>query len=176
MPATLCTVCEQPGWFRATKGARLADCRCTCGGVLRLARRSTPRPAGRVLRTCAVCGANKFTGIVELLKAMTFRKSWRHGKRRRVMITLLEDAQPNVLPAGSYICGVHDPVEADDMRQRHDDEKDAFLHSLKGRSMEIDTTDGRGWDAMVARQVAEIDTFMVSWRRVPDDAPAPAKT
>lgn len=57
MAWAVCRVCGTERSWRAQRGARLADVRCACGGVLTALRTSTPRRtnAGQSYGRCAHC-------------------------------------------------------------------------------------------------------------------------
>lgn len=61
MPTATCQVCGREISYRNTRGTRLADYRCRCGGELR-GHPGSRKGAGKRFARCAVCGTRRHPG------------------------------------------------------------------------------------------------------------------
>lgn len=113
MPEAICKACGRQMRYRNTRGFRLADCRCGCGGELERAvwtktgyvpvssipKKEQPK---RVLSQCVICLRKRFyPGGLKMAKA-AFRE------------TNPPPGEGGTFPAGSLYCWYHhtDQVEA----------------------------------------------------------------
>lgn len=94
----ICKTCGRTVYWRATRGSRLKDHRCECGGELRAYRdySGARKPRGKPI-TCAVCG----------------RKRFRHFKRYDREIVVREEGRFVTVPAMAPICWHHGVVVPD---------------------------------------------------------------
>lgn len=108
MPTGICTVCSKAKHWRNTRGARLANMSCDCGGKLVRAEYdsakgwipATPRTrqfTNQKRVTCAVCGQPRMFpgGYCHELK---HTESYEYQLKRII------------LPAGAIVCGSHAPL------------------------------------------------------------------
>lgn len=109
MPYAICTECGQAMHWRNTRGSRIADMRCTCGGRLRAAKwqdgRIVPRPqksvaAGKTYRICAVCERRRLD--TKVIDGPHQREYWRDPETP-LGYKILRTA-PEIYPAGSVVC------------------------------------------------------------------------
>lgn len=107
MPYAICDVCGERRHYRNTRGSRIADMRCTCGGSLVAAmwkeggwvkRTGNTANAGRKRCVCAICGRNRLAGS---RGSRTPTAPFAEGDR--------------TFPAGTTVCWYHEIRLAEDI-------------------------------------------------------------
>ncbi len=99
MPDAICKTCGRTTYWRAQRGAKLANFKCKCGGDLRrrpIERKKVECTTGR----CALCGRRRQApGGGLLLPRSTRFELFRHGDKQAFKI--------EILPAGTMVCWSH---------------------------------------------------------------------
>lgn len=110
MPWALCMACNKESRYRGTRGTRLAELRCACGGQLRGQTAGRPsKNAGRTYERCAVCGRRRMAtswGVRRLYS------SWRCVTDSYSVIAELLDGAPDEArdypgQPGALVCFTH---------------------------------------------------------------------
>lgn len=85
-----CASCGKEIYWRAQRGVRLVDIRCSCGGELRgKTSGQTSKTKGRSYNVCAVCGRRR----LHLVALPSERRTWM--------------SPPKSVQAGATVCATH---------------------------------------------------------------------